>query len=100
MEVGAPATLFLLGTWDGHLTPTEVANMADRMSRSHERSTVEAAAQLALSCLKHSVSLNPNEITRAYHTGTKSWLGKSLRFQINLSSCVMCVFSVKISQIT
>ncbi|XP_025198718.1 zinc finger SWIM domain-containing protein 8-like [Melanaphis sacchari] len=65
MEIGAPATLFLLSTWDGHLTPTEVANIADRMSRSHERNTVEAAAQLALSCLKHSVALNPNEITRA-----------------------------------
>ncbi|VVC41169.1 Hypothetical protein CINCED_3A020249 [Cinara cedri] len=65
MEIGAPATLFLLATWEGLLTPTEVANMADRMSRSHERNTVEAAAQLALSCLKHSASLNPNEITRA-----------------------------------
>jgi len=65
MEIGAPATLFLLGTWDGILTPTEIANIADRMSRSHERNTVEAAAQLALSCLKHSVALNPNEITRA-----------------------------------
>lgn len=65
MEIGAPATLFLLATWDGLLTPTEVANMADRMSRSHERNTVEAAAQLSLSCLKHSVALNPNEITRA-----------------------------------
>jgi len=65
MEIGAPATLFLLGTWDGHLTPVELANIADKMSRSHERNTVEAAAQLALSCLKHSVALNPNEITRA-----------------------------------
>ncbi|XP_050525577.1 zinc finger SWIM domain-containing protein 8 homolog [Daktulosphaira vitifoliae] len=65
MEIGAPATLFLLGTWEGHLTPAEVANIADRMSRSHERNTVEAAAQLALSCLKHSAALNPNEITRA-----------------------------------
>jgi len=35
------------------------------MSRSHERYTVEAAAQLALSCLKYSVNLNPNEINRA-----------------------------------
>lgn len=65
MEIGAPATFFLLATWDAHLTPTEIANMADRMSRSHERNTVEAAAQLALSCLKYSANLNPNEITRA-----------------------------------
>lgn len=65
MEIGAPATLFLLGTWEGHLTPGETANIADRMSRSHERNTVEASAQLALTCLKHSVALNANEITRA-----------------------------------
>ncbi|XP_050442654.1 zinc finger SWIM domain-containing protein 8 homolog isoform X2 [Adelges cooleyi] len=65
MEIGAPATLFLLATWEGHLTPAEVANIADRMSRSHERVTVEAAAQLSLSCLRHSAALNLNEITRA-----------------------------------
>lgn len=65
MEIGAPATLFLLGTWESLLTPVEIANIADKMSRSHERNTVEAAAQLALACLKHSVALNPNEITRA-----------------------------------
>lgn len=65
MELGAPATLFLLAAWETHLTPTEIANMADRMSRSHERNTVEAAAQLALSSLKYSANLKPNEITRA-----------------------------------
>jgi len=81
MEIGAPATLFLLGTWDGHLTPTEIANIADRMSRSHERNTVEAAAQLALSCLKHSVALNPNEITRAIIQVTHNLIiTKSFRF--------------------
>merc|ERR1719495_1642239 len=33
MEIGATAISFLMGTWEGHLTPPEAANIADRASR-------------------------------------------------------------------
>ncbi|RWS16893.1 zinc finger SWIM domain-containing protein 8-like protein, partial [Dinothrombium tinctorium] len=64
-EIGAPAIIFLIDTWEGHLTPPEVASLADRASRGRDRSTVKAAARLALSCLPHAHALNPNEIQRA-----------------------------------
>ncbi|RWS28198.1 zinc finger SWIM domain-containing protein 8-like protein [Leptotrombidium deliense] len=64
-EIGAPAINFLIDTWEGHLTPPEVASLADRASRGRDKSTVRAAAKLALSCLPHASALNPNEIQRA-----------------------------------
>lgn len=65
-EIGAPAIFFLLGTWEGILTPKEVANIANEMSdiRHNDSNNIKAAAQLAISCLKYSVTLNSNEITR------------------------------------
>ncbi|XP_022909187.2 zinc finger SWIM domain-containing protein 8 homolog [Onthophagus taurus] len=65
VEIGAAAISFLIDTWEGHLTPPEAANMADRASRGSDPNTVRAAAELALSCLPHAHALNPNEITRA-----------------------------------
>ena len=65
MEIGSSAINFLIETWEGHLTPPEVASLADRASRGREPSMVKAAAELALSCLPHAHALNPNEIQRA-----------------------------------
>ncbi|UYV61045.1 ZSWIM8 [Cordylochernes scorpioides] len=65
MEIGTAALHFLMETWEGHLTPPEVASLADRASRGRDPSLVRAAADLALSCLPHAQALNPNEIQRA-----------------------------------
>jgi len=65
MEIGATAISFLMGTWEGHLTPPEAANIADRASRGRDNQIVSAAADLALSCLNNAHALNPNEIARA-----------------------------------
>lgn len=65
LEIGAPAISFLIDTWEGHLTPPEVASLADRASRGRDPATVRAAAEMALSCLPHAHALNPNEIQRA-----------------------------------
>ncbi|CAN7993338.1 unnamed protein product [Ixodes hexagonus] len=65
MEIGSSALMFLMDTWEGHLTPPEVASLADKASRGRDPTMVRAAAQLALSCLPHAHALNPNEIQRA-----------------------------------
>ncbi|XP_035214833.1 zinc finger SWIM domain-containing protein 8-like isoform X3 [Stegodyphus dumicola] len=65
MEIGSTAINFLIETWEGHLTPPEVASLADRASRGRDPNMVRAAAELALSCLPHAHALNPNEIQRA-----------------------------------
>ena len=65
MEIGSAAINILIDTWEGHLTPTEVATLADRASRGRDHNIVKAAAQLALSCLPHSQALNPAEVQRA-----------------------------------
>lgn len=31
MDIGAPAILFLIDAWDGHLTPPEAASIADKV---------------------------------------------------------------------
>jgi len=65
MEIGSAALNILVECWDGHLTPPEVASLADRASRARDSNMVRAAAELALSCLPHAHGLNPNEIQRA-----------------------------------
>ena len=65
MEIGSAAINILIDTWEGHLTPPEVASLADRASRGCDPNMVRAAAKLALSCLPHAHALNPNEIQRA-----------------------------------
>lgn len=65
MEIGAPAISFLIDTWEGHLTPPEAANMADRASRGWDSNMVYPSAELALSVLPHASALNPNEIQTA-----------------------------------
>ena len=65
MEIGSAAINILIDTWEGHLTPQEVASLADRASRGRDPNMVRAASELALSCLPHAQALNPNEIQRA-----------------------------------
>ena len=65
MEIGATAISFLIGTWEGHLTPPEAANIADRASRGRDNPIVTSAAELALSVLNQAHALNQNEIARA-----------------------------------
>ena len=65
MEIGSAAINILIDSWEGHLTPQEVASLSDRASRGRDPNMVRAAAELALSCLPHAQALNPNEIQRA-----------------------------------
>ncbi|KAL0832898.1 hypothetical protein ABMA28_001045 [Loxostege sticticalis] len=65
MDIGAPAILFLIDAWEGHLTPPEAAGIADKASSGRDVHTVRAAAELALSVLPHAHALNYNEIQRA-----------------------------------
>ncbi|VVC95734.1 unnamed protein product [Leptidea sinapis] len=65
MDIGAPAILFLIDAWEGHLTPPEAAGIADKASSGRDLATVSAAAELALSVLPHAHALNYNEIQRA-----------------------------------
>ena len=65
MEIGASAINFLMATWQGHLTPSEAASIADKASKSRDVPMVRAAADLALSVLPQAAALNPNEIQRA-----------------------------------
>ncbi len=65
MDIGATAIRFLINTWTDHLTPSEVASIADGASRGRDPAMVGAAAELALSCLNQAHALNPNDIARA-----------------------------------
>ncbi|CAG9559710.1 unnamed protein product [Danaus chrysippus] len=65
MDIGAPAILFLIDAWEGHLTPPEAAGIADKASSGCDVHMVRAAAELALSVLPHAHALNYNEIQRA-----------------------------------
>lgn len=65
MDIGAPAILFLIDAWEGHLTPPEAASIADKASSGRDIHTVRAAAELALSVLPHAHALNYSEIQRA-----------------------------------
>ena len=65
IEIGTVAINILIDTWEGHLTPTEVATLTDKASRGRDPNMVAAAAELALSCLAHAQALNPQETKRA-----------------------------------
>ncbi|KFD54405.1 hypothetical protein M514_04748 [Trichuris suis] len=65
MDIGRSALNILMDTWEKHLTPSEVATLADNASQSRDPAVVEAAAQLALSVLSHAQFLNSSEIQRA-----------------------------------
>lgn len=98
MEIGSAALTILVECWDGHLTPPEVASLADRASRARDSNMVRAAAELALSCLPHAHALNPNEIQRALVQCKEQvfpafaiWAWGNLRDQHFSSKKVICV---------
>lgn len=64
MEIGSTAIQLLIERWESNLTPSEVASIADRASRSNDPAMVRAAAELGLSCLHMAHTLNPGEIQR------------------------------------
>ncbi|OQV21645.1 Zinc finger SWIM domain-containing protein 8 [Hypsibius exemplaris] len=64
-EIGVDAIRFLIDTWEGHLTPPEIAKLADMASRSSDLSMVRAASELALSVLPHAHALILHAIQRA-----------------------------------
>ena len=41
-QIGASAIHFLMGTWEGHLTPPEAASMADKASKSRDTAMVRS----------------------------------------------------------
>ncbi|CAB4057327.1 Zinc finger SWIM domain-containing protein 8 [Lepeophtheirus salmonis] len=65
LEIGTPAIEFLIGTWEGHLSPTEAVSIADRVSRGRDPHVIRASAELALSVLPHASALKVTEIQRA-----------------------------------
>lgn len=65
MEIGSAALQILVDSWEGHLTPTETVSLADRASHGRDPTTVQVAAELALSVLPHAHAVNPNEVQRA-----------------------------------
>ena len=65
MELGVTALRFIIKTWEGHLTPSEVTNVADKASKSRDTNMIRVGADLALSVLRFAGDLNPNEIQRA-----------------------------------
>ncbi|XP_065226578.1 zinc finger SWIM domain-containing protein 8 homolog [Planococcus citri] len=65
IDIGAPAIMFIIENWPGHLTPSEANSLADRGSRSDNPVVVNLAAKLALSCLSHADKLNSHEIIQA-----------------------------------
>lgn len=65
MEIGRTAIRILIDSWENHLTPTEVANLADKGSQSRDAGMVLASAELALSALPQAHALNPTDIQRA-----------------------------------
>ncbi|XP_071953686.1 zinc finger SWIM domain-containing protein 8-like isoform X2 [Antedon mediterranea] len=65
LELGSGGINILVNYWEGHLTPAEAAAIADRASRCRDLQMVQAAAELALSCLSHAHALNPSDVNRA-----------------------------------
>ncbi|KRX18110.1 Zinc finger SWIM domain-containing protein 8 [Trichinella nelsoni] len=64
-EIGPPAIDYLFNSWQNHLTPSEVASIADKASQAHDQTMVGLAALLALEALNYAHRLSPAEIQRA-----------------------------------
>eukprot|EP00794_Sanderia_malayensis_P016687 gene16687-18381_t len=65
MDVGSSALRILNEKWQGILTPSEVIDIANRASRCGEALLCRTAAELAVSCLPQSHTLNPGEMQQA-----------------------------------
>ncbi|VDK62505.1 unnamed protein product [Onchocerca ochengi] len=67
IEIGCAAIKIVERVWEAHLTPTEVAALADKASQSRDPCMVEAAAKLALSVLPKAYALTAAESQKALH---------------------------------
>ncbi|KHN87654.1 Zinc finger SWIM domain-containing protein 8 [Toxocara canis] len=67
IEIGCAAIKIVERVWEAHLTPTEVAALADKASQSRDPGMVEAAAKLALSVLPKAYALTAAESQKALH---------------------------------
>ncbi|VDN02747.1 unnamed protein product [Thelazia callipaeda] len=67
VEIGCAAIEILEEVWETHLTPTEVAALADKASQSRDPCMVEAGARLALSVLPKAYALTAAESQKALH---------------------------------
>ena len=65
IDIGCAAIQKLNDNWEDVLTPSEVIDISARASRSRDHNLQHAAAELAVSCLPHSHTLNPGEIQQA-----------------------------------
>jgi len=65
IDIGCAAIQKLNDSWEDVLTPSEVIDISVRASRSRDHNLQHAAAELAVSCLPHSHTLNPGEIQQA-----------------------------------
>lgn len=65
LDIGRQALEIIRCTWRKHLTPTEVASLADKASQSADNSVVGEASRLALSVLSEANSLLPAESQKA-----------------------------------
>ncbi|EJW70628.1 hypothetical protein WUBG_18466, partial [Wuchereria bancrofti] len=66
-HLGCAAIKIVERVWETHLTPTEVAALADKASQSRDPCMVEAAAKLALSVLPKAYALTAAESQKALH---------------------------------
>uniref|UniRef100_A0A915INK7 Uncharacterized protein n=1 Tax=Romanomermis culicivorax TaxID=13658 RepID=A0A915INK7_ROMCU len=82
MEIGRAAIHILIASWENHLTPTEVANLADKGSQSRDPAMVSASAELALSALHQAHALSQPDIQRALAQC------KEQNFQMLIKACL------------
>ena len=64
VEIGSSALRILNEKWEDILTPSECVQIASRASRSGDSLLKRTAAELALTCLPQSQSLNSRDITQ------------------------------------
>lgn len=46
MDIGAPAILFLIDAWEGHLTPPEAAGIADKVKSMNKSKNIRNITQI------------------------------------------------------
>lgn len=64
VDFGVSAACVLLHSWRHHLNPSEVAEIAYRVSRRRDTQMSRVGAELCLAVLAESSTLNPNQILR------------------------------------
>ena len=65
IEIGVPALRLLIEAWEGHLTPSELAKLADQAGRVPDRQVIRASVELAYRALEFASCLTVVEVRRA-----------------------------------